>query len=505
MLQAATLQAEKAAAALADESSRDNEDELNEPPTPREVPSVVLDRSHPISDFYYKKCRWKIAKGGRGSVKSWGTAEALIRLASVMPLRVLCCREYQNSIADSSHKLLKNTIYRLGLEGWFEVTEKTIKCPRIGSEFIFKGLHNNEQGIRSTEDVDICLIEEAQSVSMASLEALEPTIRKPGSEIWAIYNVIEESDPIHQLALSLIANGDVARGEAFVHEVNYDQNPWFDHTPLRAQMERMKRTNYDLYEHIWEGKPRKRSNAIILRDKYVVEEFPDDLYKKAERLLFGADFGFADDPSTLIRFFRLPVDKYADGQILYDLYIEYEAYGHHVEVTDMERFYEGGESHHTPNLEFEGVPGARSWPIKADSARPETISHVRGQGFSISAAEKWQGSVEDGIAHLRGYRKIIIHPRCKKTAEEAYMWRYKVDKNQRDAEGQPLVLPVVVDANNHCWDAIRYGLDGYITRGGAIGAWARIARADAKAMEAAKAATWAALARAVPTSPRRMT
>lgn len=455
-----------------DETSTDSGSDV--PPTPRTIPSVVLDRSHPVSDLYFKKARWKILWGGRGSVKSWGSAEALIRLTATLPLRVLCCREYMNSIKDSSHKLLKDTIYRLGLESWFVIESASIRS-RIGAEFIFTGLHNNEQSVRSKEGIDICLVEEAQSVSSLSWQSLEPTIRKAGSEIWVLYNLMEEHDATHQLMLQLKADPD---SDAIIHNINYDQNPFFEGTELHAQMRRMKRFDHDLYEHVWEGKPRKRSNAIILSGKYVVEEFADDLWQKADRLLYGADFGFADDPSTLIRFFMLPVDR-VDGQLVYDLYIEYEAYDHHVELLDMPAFYAGGESITTPNKEWTGVPLARSWPIKADNARPETISHIRGQGFAISAAEKWAGSVEDGITHLRGFRKIVIHPRCTKTAEEAYMWRYKVDPKQTDQNGQPLVLPVVVDKHNHCWDAVRYGLDGYIQRTGAMGAWHRIARADA--------------------------
>lgn len=470
------LQESRLAAASTSEELEEQPDGGYAPPAPKDVPSVVLDRSHPISDLYYKKARWKIYWGGRGSVKSWGSAEALIRLASALPLRIVCSREFMNSIKQSSHKLLKDTIYRLGLDSWFTVTEKTITS-RSGAEFMFLGLHNNEQTVRSTEGVDIWLIEEAQSVSNTSLQALEPTVRKAGSEIWALYNLMEETDPIHVLMLQLIADGARERGEAIIHNINYDSNPFFEQTELASQMRRMKKMDQDLYEHVWMGKPRKRSNAIVLSGKYVVEDFPDDLWRKAERLHYGADFGFADDPSTLIRFFMLPVDQ-MDGKPVYDLYIEYEAYGHHVEIVDMEHFYAGGESRVTPNLEFEGVPEARNWPIKADCARPETISAVRGQGFNVSGAEKWPGSVEDGIAHLRSFRRIVIHTRCAKTAEEAYLWRYKVDPKQTDANGQALVLPVLVDRNNHCWDAIRYGLDGHIQRGGAMGVWTRLGRAD---------------------------
>lgn len=476
--------------ALAEAVSRSDSDD-GAPPVPRDIPSVVLDRNHPISDLYYKKARWKIYWGGRGSVKSWGSAEALIRLASVRPLRVMCCREYMNSIRDSSHKLLKDTIGRLGLTEWFNVTKESITS-RAGAEFIFTGLHNNEQSIRSKEGVDICLVEEAQSVSAASWESLEPTIRKPGSEVWVLYNMREENDATHQLTLGLMAHPDPMG--TIVHHVNYDSNPFFP-PELRAQMERHKLLDYELYEHIWLGKPRRRSNAVILSGKYVEEAFADDLYLKADRLLFGADFGFADDPSTLIRFFMLQVDT-LEGQPLYDLYIEHEAYDHHVEISDMDAFYAGGDSLMTPGRSWDGVPGSRDWPIKADSARPETISHIRGHQFSISAAEKWDGSVKDGIAHLRGFRRIVIHPRCKHTLVEAYLWRYKTDPKQVDANGQPLVLPIVVDRHNHCWDAIRYGLDGYIQKSGAMGTWERLGQqhqAEQSASEKAVAG-WAALA-----------
>lgn len=109
---------------------------------------------------------------------------------------------------------------------------------------------------------------------------------------------------------------------------------------------------------------------------------------------------------------------------------------------------------------YDTIPGAREWPIKADSARPETISYLRRHGFNISAAEKWQGSVEDGIAHLRGFVEIIIHLRCKNVAREARMWLYKTDRITGE------VLPKLADGDEHCWDGIRYGLDGHIKRKG---------------------------------------
>jgi phage terminase, large subunit len=90
------------------------------------------------------------------------------------------------------------------------------------------------------------------------------------------------------------------------------------------------------------------------------------------------------------------------------------------------------------------------------------ISHMRRHGFpGIRAADKWPGSVEDGISFLRGLDDIIIHPRCKYTAEEARLWSYKTDR----LTGDP--LPQLAPGSDHCWDAVRYSLSPIIRgRGG---------------------------------------
>ena len=415
------------------------------PPPFANVPSLVLDKSHVISDLYYKKARNKVYWGGRGAIKTWGAAEALIRLTSALPLRVLCCREFMNSIKDSSHKILSDTIERLGMSSWFTVTANTITS-RVGAEFLFKGLHGNDAGIRSTEGIDICLVEEAQSVGETSWQALEPTIRAMDSEMWVLFNMSEENDATYQRFVVNALPTDI------VHYVTYLDNPFFDKSPLKQIMERDKKRDYHLYEHIWLGKARRRNNAIILNGKYRAEAIDPQLWRQAERVMLGLDFGFANDPTALVRQFIV-------GR---KLYIEYEAGGYHVDTSDI------------PKLIMDKVPGTKEWPIKADGARPETISALRRHGYNVTAAEKWTGSVEDGITHLRDYEEIIVDPRCEEWLKEAYLYRYKVDKKAVDADGQPLVLPVIVDANNHYMDATRYALDGYIQRGGELGVWAKL-------------------------------
>ena len=167
----------------------------------------------------FKPIRYKVFRGGRGGAKSWGIARALVIMAASKKLRILCTREVQNSIKDSVHKLLKDQIEMLGLNPWFRITNEMITTT-CGSEFLFKGLRFDPLGIKSTEGVDICWVEEAQSVSADSWDILIPTIRKEGSEIWVSFNPGEETDPTYQ---RFVVNPP---DNCVTVEVNYYDNPY---------------------------------------------------------------------------------------------------------------------------------------------------------------------------------------------------------------------------------------------------------------------------------------
>lgn len=402
----------------------------------------------------YVPSRYKVPYGGRGGAKSWGIARVLSVLSAKRPLRVLCARELQNSIQESVHRVLSDQIEALGLTRYFDIQQQGIYGvgPAKGTEFIFAGIRNNVTKIKSTEGVDICWVEEAEKVSEASWKVLIPTIRKRGSEIWVSFNPHEERDPTFQRFVVKPPPSSMAR----VVKIDWRDNPWF---PPELELER----KYALslienaqddderaqaqadYDHVWEGATINQTQAAIFRKRVVIEAF-DTPTDGSVRYHYGADWGFANDPTALIRF-------WVDGDVLR---IDREAFGYGVEIDEL------------PKL-FDTVEGARDWPIKADCARPETISYMRRQGFNISAADKWPGSVEDGIAHIKGFRRIVIHERCKHMQEEARLYSYKVDRVTGD------ILPVIVDKWNHGWDAVRYGLDGFIQARGGAGVWARLA------------------------------
>ena len=391
--------------------------------------------------------RYKVYHGGRGGGKSWAIARALLIKALEARRRIICAREFQVSIRESVHALLETQIRLLELDDYFEIQERAIKG-KNGSEFLFMGLKQNIHSAKSFEGADILWIEEGQTTSKQSLEIIIPTIRKEGSEIWITLNIETDDDPVKTRFI------DRPDPDVLVRKVNYDQNPYMSatlETERQRDFARIDDSPSDEaraqaqadYDHVWGGFPRRMTGAMILK-RWIVKEF--DTPPNA-RLLFGADWGFANDPTAIIRAFI-----HEDC-----LYVEYEAGGVGVELDDLSTL-------------FDSVPGVRSWPIKADSARPETISYMARQGFRISAAEKWPGSVEDGIAHLNAFKRIVIHPRCRRFAEEARLYSYKVDRMTGD------ILPIIVDANNHGVDALRYSLDGHIKKHGSLGTWEKLGK-----------------------------
>ena len=373
----------------------------------------------------FRPHRYKVLWGGRGAARSWSVARALLIEAARRPLRVLCTRELQTSIRDSVHRLLRDQADLLGLR--FRATDREITHAN-GSLFIFEGLRYNVTKIKSLEGIDRCWVEEAERVSAGSWEVLIPTVRKPASEIWVTFNPDRDEDATYQRFVV------APPPDAWVKRVSADDNPWLP-PELLAERAYLYRVDPDAAAHVWGGETRGASDAQVLKGKWAVEEFTpaaawDGPYQ-------GMDFGFANDPTTLVRCWV------AERR----LYVEYELYRVGLELDA------------TAPAALQAVPEAAAYVVRADSARPESISYLRRHGLPrIVGVEKWKGSVEDGIAHLRQYEQIVIHPRCKHVADEARLYSYRVDERSGD------VMPDVLDANNHTIDALRYALAPLIRR-----------------------------------------
>lgn len=365
--------------------------------------------------------RYKGAHGGRGSGKSHFFAELMIEENIRDKLDNVCLRETLKSLEFSVKKLLESKISALNAGDYFEVQDRRILTKR-GGVIIFEGMQNHTaDSIKSLEGFDRAWFEEAQAATQKSLDLLRPTIRKEKSEIWFSWNPDHPDDPIERLL-----RGDSLPPGAVVVEANYHDNPWLPDV-LKAELEYDQQRDPDKFAHVWLGQYRQNSEARIFKN-WIVEEF-----ERPEGTIFrlGADWGFSVDPSVLVR-------CSTEGN---RLYVDYEAY------------MIGCETVNLPDL-FDRVPESRKWFIRADSARPETISYMQKHGYpKMQPAQKGKGSIEEGIQFLQSY-DIVVHPHCVHLIDELKNYAYKRDPLTDE------VLSVIEDKNNHVIDALRYACEG---------------------------------------------
>jgi phage terminase large subunit len=365
--------------------------------------------------------RYLGAWGGRGSGKSHFFAELAVERSITAKVDIVCLREVQKSLKFSVKKLIESKIEAMNAGAYFEVQNEQIKS-RLGGNIIFQGMQDHtSDSIKSLEGFGIAWFEEAQSASQHSLDLLRPTIRAPGSQLWFSWNPNLETDPIDKLL-----RGAKSPPGAIVVKANYRDNPWLPEE-LKAELEYDRGRDPDKFAHIWLGEYQRNSEARVFRN-WTVEEFerPSGTIHR-----LGADWGFSVDPSVLVR-----CDIEGNR-----LYVDYEAWQVGCEIVNL------------PDLFFQ-VPESEKWPIVADSARPETISHMQRNGFpKIRSAIKGPKSLEEGVEFLKSF-DLVVHPRCKHLIDELTLYSYKTD---------PLtgsVLPILADKDNHGIDALRYALEG---------------------------------------------
>jgi len=241
--------------------------------------------------FVPENSRYRILYGGRGGSKSWNVARALLVKGAKSPMRFLCAREYQTSIKDSVHKLLTDQIFALGLESFYEITQNSIRG-KNGTEFAFVGLKNNIANIKSFEGVDICWVEEAQTVSKLSWNVLIPTIRKDKSEIWITFNPELETDETFQ---RFVVNPPA---NAVVQKINWSDNPWFPDV-LDLERQALKNRDIEAYNTVWEGICRQTIDGAIFAKEMTLAEIEGRITKvpydatKPVHAIF--DLGWADN------------------------------------------------------------------------------------------------------------------------------------------------------------------------------------------------------------------
>lgn len=357
--------------------------------------------------------------GGRYSLKSHTVARILLIRARQKQTRILCAREMQNSIADSSHQLLADLIRLYELTD-FKVTDKSIVNTINGSDFLFKGLHRNEQSVKSTEGIDIAWVEEAQSITESSIEILTPTVRKEGSQIIYTYNRLEEEDPVHK---RLVIEG---RPNTLLINVNYDVALKYGMMPdvIRLEMEDDRLKRPELYKHKWLGEPLALLESRIYKGWIEIDDVPAE----AKLVRRWVDFGYSNDPCSI-------------GNV----YSWNGAY-----ILDELAYRTGLLNNQIAGIIIQDEKEKGVALTIADSSEPKSIDELKLAGVTILPAVKGPDSINYGIHVVQGC-KIFYTKRSQNIKKEHINYTWKEDKDGN-------ILPVPIDLFNHAMDGIRYAI-----------------------------------------------
>jgi phage terminase large subunit len=382
----------------------------------------------------FKPSRYKVLYGGRGGAKSWGIARALLLLGAQKPLRILCARELQNSMADSVHKLLSDQIVAMGLESFYNVQQKYIHGQN-GTQFSFEGLRHNVSRIKSYEGVDIAWVEEAESTSATSWNILIPTIRKEGSEIWVSFNPRLETDATYDLFIKNTPK------DCQLIRMNWRDNPWFTDV-LRAEMLALKAKNYDQWLNVWEGECVSNLNGAVyaaeLRLAMEEKRICSVPYEPTVSVNVFWDLGHQD--STALWFmqrvgFEFHLIDYYENNL--------QALSHYLKFCQTKRYL-----YDTMYIPHDG----RAKTLGTGMSIEELM---RKAGFKVRVVPKL--TVKDGINAARTiFEKCYFDKeKCAEGLNALRHYHYEVDTEGSQGKNN-LSREPVHDWTSHCADAFRY-------------------------------------------------
>jgi phage terminase large subunit len=381
-------------------------------------------------DFLFQPARYKVLYGGRGGAKSWGVARALLIQGAQSPLRILCAREFQNSIGDSVHHLLRTQIEALKLDSFYQIQNASITGLN-GTEFVFAGLRNNTSRIKSFEAIDRAWIEEAQTVSKSSWKDLMPTIRKDGSEIWITFNPELETDETYQ---RFVVNPPT---DAIVRKVNWTENPFFNAVLEQERLDDLKRDPV-AYRNIWEGECRSTLEGAIYGNEIRKAEeegrimsVPYDALKQVHTFW---DLGWADNTSIWFA----------------------QSVGPELRLIDYYSNQLQPLQHYMQVLQGKGYIYGTDW--LPHDARAKSLATGRSvEEIMLSMGRKVQItpnlSLFDGINAARTIfnRCYFDKDKCSEGLQALRHYRYDIDPESKQLSGKPLH-----DWASHGADAFRY-------------------------------------------------
>jgi len=413
--------------------------------------------------LYTTDKRYLILTGGRGSGKTHAVQDLLIRLMEDVGQGILYTRYTMKSVKDTIIPLFLKYIDTIGDSRNYHTTATKVINKRTGSFIMFSGIKVSSKdqtgNLKSLPNINTWVVEEAEDYNRAqSFTDIDDSIRDKDktNKIILILNPTTR----HHFIYKRFFEGHhekvlIENGAEWVNEDGEVQHSTYQKS-THPEVEHIHTTYYDNLEHLNEDKVKqwesiKETDPETWTNKYGgswidmpkgavfkkvnwIEEFPSHI----TRISWGMDFGFENDPTTLIKCGT------ADGQLFAEMFV-----------------YEKGliasnvDNKTTKNINDKliGIGFNRKHKIIADSSHPITIKTLRLLKWDIKKAKKGQGSVVSGIDAIKTYGKLnIVY--CKEWNEEQYSYIWDKNRNSENLSNNPQ------KGNDHLWDALRYGIQG---------------------------------------------
>lgn len=382
--------------------------------------------------LYNSDKRYFVITGGRNSGKSYEVSTFQTLLTYEVGQNILFTRYTMSSAGKSIIPELTDKIEALECKDAFYITQNEITNLLTDSKIMFSGIKtssgNQTANLKSLHDMTTWVLDEAEEMqSEAEFDKIDLSIRSKNQqnrviqvlnpttkEHWIWKRWFENSHKyidIDGFQIPISTHPDICH----IHTTYLDNIENIPKDYLK-QIEFIKKNNPDKYKHVILGGWLDKAEGVI------IENWGEGVFDESLPFIYGMDFGYVNDPTTLV---RVAVDN--DKKIVYC----------------KELMYDKGLSTNDIELKLKSL-NLGNIKIVADSAEPRLIGDLAYSGFNILPCEKYPNSVQKTLTDLLEYKVVITSDSYNLKRELSnYVWN---DKKSN----------VPVDKFNHLIDAVRY-------------------------------------------------
>ena len=371
--------------------------------------------------------RYFIISGGRGSGKSFSVNALLVMLTYEQGHTILFTRYTLTSAYISIIPEFIDKLEQFGSIADFHITKDEILNKKTGSKIIFRGIKTSSgdqtANLKSLQGITTWVVDEAEElVDEQKFDTIDLSVRQQGKPNRIIL-ILNPTTKEHFIYRRFFEDRGVQEGSNTTKE-----NTTYIHTTYQDNIDNLSKSYIDQIEQMKIRRPEKYKQQMLgawlnKAEGVIFNNWSVGEFKKTSVSVWGQDYGFAADPSTLV---EVNIDS-SNKRI----YLKECFYLQRLTTSQIAQL----------NLKH-----AREGLIVGDSAEPRLLSEIKAKGCNVRPSIKGQGSVTYGISLLQDY-DIIVSPDSTNLIKELNNYRWLERKSNTP-----------IDNWNHLIDAVRYAV-----------------------------------------------